>query len=373
MLARDLPPQLDRPVIGIITTNINEHSVFQNGLYQNIYHLYNLVEALGMNAVLLVNDKPEVQADFMRQLTIMTVEDLIRRPIPLTAVIEAGLSTADHIRKFMKACGGRVLRIYLGNVYNIDIETPIYYNPINFTHHVIGTTDYILTSPHYSHYIEYLAAVDHVDISQAVIAPYVWDPCFLTEWGSNVPSWRPPACDEPPTFVIMEPNISFQKHGVAPLLVLEKWVLANSITKARIVVINGDRLRAAPYYVELEKQLDIFKKGFIESRPRMTVREVMKEFPSATVMCYHMDNELNYMTLEFLYAGYPIIHNAATWRNAGYYYNDLTGAAAACQTVRQHSNIQAAYRSQTQEIFWKHSIHNPAVQEKWREILIGTQ
>lgn len=369
LLAHEIPDIIKRPVVGIVTAQLTDNSIFQNGLYQNIFFIYQLIEAIGCIPILIINEKTTISS-FMSNINCITVDELVRNPIPLKIYLEVGLSTAPHIRKFMRTCGARIARLYLGNIFNIDVETPLFYGPMNFNHHVVGETDIILTSPHYSHYSDYMASLDGIDTSNVHIAPYIWDPYFITKQHTDVLSWIPPT-DSCPTFIIMEPNISFQKNAIVPLLALEKWATDNSIENARIILINGSRLAISTYYKQLTEHLTIHKRGFIESRDRMNVRDVMKEFPSATIICYQKDNELNYMTLEFLYTGFPVIHNAKTWEHAGYYYTGIEGCAAALQTVRQHEDRQTVYRSQTQQIFWQHSIHNPTVQQTWYNILIN--
>jgi hypothetical protein len=57
LLARELPNIIKRPVIAIVTAQITEDSIFQNGLYQNAYFIYKLIEAIGCIPILIVNEK----------------------------------------------------------------------------------------------------------------------------------------------------------------------------------------------------------------------------------------------------------------------------------------------------------------------------
>ena len=300
----------------------------------------------------------------------MTVEEVVNHPIPIDFYLEVGLSTSPHIRKFMQSCGARIARLYLGNIFNIDVETPLFFKNMNFSHHVGGNMDTLLCSPHYAHYAQYMCALEHMELTAAQPTPYIWDPCFLTKWGSSVLSWAPPTSNAVPTFIIMEPNISYQKNALLPLLILEKWAIENAIESANIIVINGTRLKESPYYCQLIKQLEISRRGFIQHLGRKSVRNVMTKWPSATVLLHHKDNELNYMTLEFLYAGFPVIHNAASWRDAGYYYtgDSICQGVTGIQDAAGHADRLTVYRSQAQQIFWKHSIHNPTVQQGWYTI-----
>jgi len=354
MLARDLPPPDKRPVVAIVTAEITKDTLHRNGLYQNIFFLYLLFESMGAIPIFLVNEKGSFVFDSAR---CYTFEEFIGKPFRLTAFIEVGLNTQPHIRRFMRTCGAKIFRLYLGNVFNIDVETPIYYAPLNFTHHSTGDTDCILVSPHYSHYSDFLSSIDKTD--RCEIAPYIWDPYFIQQ----CTTWRPTGPSTKRQFIIMEPNISFQKNALLPLLALEK-------TGAdEIIVVNGDKLIASPYARGLIDSLKIRDK--IVVKPRMTLAEVTREWPAATVISYHKDNELNYLTLEFMSLGFPVIHNAATWKNGGYYYagDSINDCAAAIQNARQHAECLSVYRSQVQGLIWGHSIHNPQVQQQWAELL----
>ena len=155
----------------------------------------------------------------------MTTEQVILQPIPVVALIEIGMSIDPLLREFVKMLGGKLIKLYLGNILNIDIETPIFYPGMNFAHHVIEKIDKIWVSPHYGQHAEYAAHINHVTPPQDLthmIAPYVWDKCIVTRDGVENLKWslRTPEND---TIVIMEPNISFQKSSFVPLLAVEQW------------------------------------------------------------------------------------------------------------------------------------------------------
>jgi hypothetical protein len=68
-------------------------------------------------------------------------EDLQAAWIPVYGYIEIGMSIDPNLRKFLKMIGSRFVRSHLGNILNIDVETPIFYPDMNFAHHVIGEID----------------------------------------------------------------------------------------------------------------------------------------------------------------------------------------------------------------------------------------
>ena len=78
------------------------------------------------------------------------------------------------------------------------------------------------------------------------------------------------------------------------------------------------------------------------------------------------------MTLELLYAGFPVLHNASIWGNYGYYYEgaDLEAAGRLYDSVRQHHNNRLeTYKSHARALAWRHSPYNPEIQRAWKELL----
>jgi hypothetical protein len=275
--------------------------------------------------------------------------------------------------------GGRLLKVYLGNILNIDTEIPIFMPGNHFAHHVVGNNDMILVSPHYGQHAEYASYINHVvppkDLTK-IIAPYVWDPNILTRNGSRVLQWRTPSAPEEEVFVIMEPNISFQKSGLVPLFLLEKWyreVGKPKGWKGKIQVVNGERYSMVPHFVHnIMPLLDIFKDARVELLGRLDIVSALTSWPSATFILYNMNNEFNYMTLELLWSGFPVLHNSPSWLDYGYGYQeaDLAAGAALIETVRKtHADTLETYRAHASMLAWRYSPYNPEIQEAWAKII----
>ncbi len=374
---KDIPDRKDRKVIVFATSKITEKSIFTNGLFQNIYFLYKLAETIGFTPFLLFNDRdpPESLPDFMKSIRTLTISDLVKIPIPIYKYIEIGMSIDPTMKKFLKTLGARVIKLYLGNILNIDIETPTYYINQNFAHHVVGDTDEIWVSPHYEMHREYASVLNHVSPSAETnkIAAYVWDPMFLTKFGTQAPKWIPRNPEAPLQILIMEPNISFQKSSIIPLLICEAFAQTNPNIKLDIKVINGYRLQQIGYAYEcFLPRLKIFRDGAIELCERTDMRSAMEKYPSAIPICHNYNNEYNYMQFEFMYAGYPLIHNSPSWKQAGYYYNEDSieeGLAALVQAIQGHADNLDIYMGQVRTIMHRYSIYNPKVQEAWIKLL----
>lgn len=375
---QETPKLTERKIILLATAAITDDNIFSNGLFQNVFFFLKMFEAMGYLPILIVNEKPKSLdkiPEVLRSCRILCVEDLIKQPIPVAAYIEIGMSIDIIMRKFLNMIGCRTYKLYLGNILNIDIETPIFYPGMNFAHHVVGEIQDVWVSPHYDQHAEYARAINGIDPASTAprIAPYVWDSCVLTDDGKRNLTWRPKKDDETDTFVIMEPNISFQKSCVLPLVILDKWYRANPTWKGKVVVVNGERAFQVPYFREnILNKLDIYKAGHVQIVGRMDILSVLKSYPSATFLCHQFNNEFNYMVLELLWAGFPVVHNSAAWGEFGYYYkgSDIEAAVNRIELIRsRHAEMLEVYKSHARTLAWRHSPYNPDVHRAWKSLL----
>lgn len=375
----NIQPMLQRPAVLIATASISDSNIFNNGLYQNCFIIYRLAEAIGWLPIFIVNEKPkslEGIPELLRGCRLAEVDDILKTPMPVKLYIEIGMSISSNLRRFMKMMGAKTTKLYLGNILNIDIETPMFFPGMNFSHHVIGEQDEIWTSPHYLMNMEYAAALNQVEPEKetAKIAPYVWDPCILTDDGRRHVSWRPRLEGEKPTFIIMEPNISFQKTSIIPILIAEEFARKHPGYDFELVILNGERLTASGYFKSNIEPCLRGLAGKIKYAGRHDMITVMRSYPHATALCHHFNNEFNYMVLEFLHAGYPVLHNCGAWSDFGYYYpeNDTAaGMAQLEQSVLFHAERLEAYKAHAKALVWRHSIYNPDVQKAWRDLMEG--
>jgi hypothetical protein len=377
-----LPHQFARPVLLLATASISDSNLFNNGLYQNCFIIYRLAEAIGWMPIFVVNQKPkelEGIPEMVRSCRIAEVDDILQAPIPVKVYMEIGMSISPTLRNYMKMLGAKNVKLYLGNILNIDIETPMFFSGLNFSHHVIGSQDEIWVSPHYYQHLDYAACINHVEPVEgksAIVAPYVWDPCIITDDGRRNLTWRSRRPGERPTVIIMEPNISFQKSSIIPILIAEEYARANPDFDFQLVILNGDRLTASGYYkANIEPSLSLAKKDRIIYEGRNDMITVMTKYPHATAICHHVNNEFNYMVLEFLYAGFPVLHNCTAWEDFGYYYpaNDTRkGSSRLDYTLKEHGSILEQYKGHARALLWRHSIYNPDIQKSWKGLLEGS-
>jgi hypothetical protein len=374
------PALKDRKVVLLATATITNDNLFSNGLFQNVFILYRMFDAMGYAPILVIHEKPsnlDKIPVMLHPCRMMTTEQVILQPIPVVALIEIGMSIDPLLREFVKMLGGKLAKLYLGNILNIDAETPMFYPGMHFAHHVIEKIDKIWVSPHYGQHAEYAACINHLtppaNLSD-MIAPYVWDKCIVTRDGQETLNWKPRAAPEDDVIVIMEPNISFQKTSFIPLLAVEHWYRSNNRTwKGKVIVFNGERMGSSPHFSEnLEPILDIFKDGRVEMKDRSDILSILKAYPSAIFILHQVNNEYNYMSLELLNCGFPAIHNSEMWSSFGYSYNGNNVVEASKQLAAAydfHSERLEMYKAHAQTLFWRHSPYNPDVHAAWEELL----
>ena len=373
-----VPTIPNRKAVLLATATITEGSIFTNGLFQNIILFYRMFEAMGWTPLLLVNDKPKKIEDVpeqIRRCRILTAEEILKQPIPVYAYIEIGMSIDPGVRKFLKMIGAQVCKLYLGNILNIDVETPIFYPDMNFAHHVVGEVDKVWVSPHYAQHDQYACSLNQVPLHgpETQVGAYVWDPTFLTNEGRRNITWRPTMPGEKEVLVITEPNISFQKSAIVPLALVDRWYRKNKGWNGRVVVVNAPRIMQIPHFKQnFYDTLDIVKDGKVELAERKDIITTLNTYPNATFVCHQFNNEFNYMVLEMLWAGFPVLHNSKSWGDFGYYYpgSDLDAGGAMITAAREHHQDRLeVYKGHAQALAWKHSPYNPDVHVAWEKLL----
>ena len=371
------PPTLNRRAILIATASINSQNIFTNGLFQNIYLIYRMAEAVGWLPIFLVSEKPKTIDEIptvLHSCRIASIEEMIKNPIPIGIYLEIGMSIDAQMRRFMKSLGARICKLYLGNILNIDIETPIFYFPLTFLHHSTGEQDEIWLSPHYLQHAQYAAALNDIEPGSKSqrIAPYIWDPSILTDDGRRQLSWRPTQAQEKEIILIMEPNISFQKSSLVPIMAAEAFCRKNPDWNGEVLVVNGEKLLQSQYFVpSIFQHLEAVKCDKMKLVGRKDMKDIMAKHPNFTAICHQVNNDYNYMTLELLHAGFPLIHNAVSWKDYGYYYaeNDIQGIVDQLEFIRtNHANRTEVYKSHSRALAWRHSVYNPDVQKGWKEL-----
>lgn len=369
-------PKSEKKIILLSGSKIIKQNIFVNGLIQNVYILYKMFESMGWTPILIVDSLPESVndvPDYLLSARMMTLETVYKSSIKPDVLMEVGMSIQTDVKQKYRNNGTKVVRVYLGNILNIDVETPIMFNSLFFPHHLLGALDDVYVSPHYAQHAQYARAVNKHGITDTNdnIVPYVWDSTILTDQGNRNFRWK--STTNSPTFLILEPNISFQKAALVPLCIVENWYRKNPTWDGKVVVVNGHSLLNYDYFKSsIGPTLNIIKDNKVEFKSRMSIVEVFNEFPSGIPICYQWNNEYNYMVLEYFHALYPVLHNVSDWKQCGYYFENSNiddGERVLDYIINNHKDCLEIYSSHVSCLLWKHNPYNPDVHEAWGKII----
>ena len=366
---------LKRQSIILATNDVNDDTLFRNGLTQNIIVLYDLFESIGYSSYLLQFSMPGTEKKpFIKNYKVITTNEIIKGTLDIKAFIEIGMSIDSTTRAYLRSCGAKIIKLYLGNILNIDIESIQNFHSLFFSHHVVGEIDEIWTSPHYKQHIDYAAVLNRTEIKNSRVVPYVWDSYFITQYGTkDTIEWTPPHSWTTQDIVIMDPNISFQKCFFYSLLLCEAFSKKYPEWKGNVQIINGDKIKLEMNNINfILPSLSLYKNNRVILHSRKNIHTILKDHPSSCFITHQWNNDFNYMTFELLYCNYPILHNSSGWSNFGYYY-DINDWDKAIETMyralKDHKQNLNIYKSHAANLFWTHSPHNPEIQKEWKAIL----
>jgi len=357
----------------LTTVRIPDEHIWANGLFQNVYVIYKMLEVAGFQPWLLVdNNENNKDAKIHEKFRLTDFKTYVQSPFRVVGYVEMGMSCDPSIRKFFRGMGAKVAKLYLGNILNIDIETITFYHGVNFSHHVAGELDEIWVSPHYDIHAEYAGSINGL-WGKTRIAPYVWDPLFIQELGHIYEDGGLHA-SSPRNFVIMEPNISFQKNALIPILALEAYYRSSPDLIEGITVINGNKFKDNNYFkASIAPTLSLLQSGKLHLMPRAHIINVARVLRSAIIIQHQVNNEYNYSFLEWITMGFPVVHNIARFKDFGYYYesNDFIAATEQIKNiVANHGRNKEAYLAHAKQLTWRFSVYNPENAKAWSSLIL---
>jgi hypothetical protein len=365
-----VPIEPFKPIF-LTSIRMEEGQLWTNGLFQNIFMLYKLFEIAGYAPFLLVDDnKKHEHSKLFDKFRTIDANEWIAKPFKVHAYIEMGMSCGTQIRQIIKRSGAKMFKLYLGNILNIDIEIPMFSPATNFCHHLVGEIDTILVSSHYDFHQEYAASINKVYPS-VLVTPYVWEPFFIEDL-ANTYIHRHYA---PYSFTIIEPNISFQKCSLIPIMICEAFYRRSPEKFQEVAVVNGAKLLDSHYFkTTILPTLDIYKAGKLHLLQRSDTRSLAKAMNSNILIQHTVNNEYNYIFFEHLLMGFPVIHNFPRFSKYGYYYEGdsiKNGLMQIDAIIEKHGMREETYKAQVKQLAWNFSINNPANIKGWIDIIEG--
>lgn len=355
-----------------ITTRVS-HTVFSNGLLQNILSLKDLYKNLGHDVFFIAESKElNNYVDHKAfNCPIFTQEELYFNNLHIDFIFHVGWDLpAEFLKKLKERKGDfKLISIHYGNhlfsdLYYFKEEG---YSPLNS----IGE-DAVWTSPHFENSIPYLKSFYNTD--KVFICPYIWSSCFIEEENFNLPEGLSAfySSNRNPVALTLEPNLSPYKTALIPLHIYKLYKEKNKLSPL-------NKINVACFKHLSEKTLGqrmlsrIFKNLQSEINLKNRVNFVKELASDSThIISHQMHVGLNYIYLDAAYFNIPLIHNSDFIKDFGYYYPDfdcVEGAKKLKEAVSCHSQNIESYKQDCANLIHKYSLTNSTNINGYKELL----
>ena len=225
--------------------------------------------------------------------------------------------------------------------------------------------DEVWVSPHHEYHLSYIQTL--FQNNNVKIMPYIWDSAFIQHAAEKIPSenlfFTPENRefkDKASSVCIFEPNLSFSKNFLIPLSICERAYAQYKIDFVGVNVFNCKKIRNHKYFTSLTEKLSLVKDKKTYFNNRWAFIDAIERWGGA-IVSHQTINELNYLHLECLYLGLPLIHNSKPLEEAGYFYEGFDikeGADQLNLAILRHGELFDYYQGRAKECIAKYSIYN---------------
>ena len=341
-----------------------------SGVYQNAFFLHDILIKCGYSVEFITPEWPGKKIP--RKYVITKYSDSIKKSYEVIIMVGSAISESD-IKKYLTANSKcKFVLLHLMNKYHEHMFHSLHKSQ-KFPEEVSCLIDEIWTSPHFAQFLPYLEIIYGCDIP-VKISPYIWDSRFLSEEIDKLKGKKgSPKFNKPlqRRICILEPNVNLSKACLVPLLICEKLYRKDPSLIEFVTVFCADTIKGNQYFVNLIKNLSLMKDNRIFFNQRWNTPYALSKFGGTVVSHQHL-NDLNYVHLESLYLGVPIVHNSDFLSDSGYYYPDFDIAAAADQlslSIQNHEKNIKPQWGQSTHIFHKFSVFNRINISKYKTLI----
>ena len=300
-------------------------SVFSNGCVQQPLFLRKSLVNAGFEVDFLGTEKDYREFEFTRDpivLTDSTTDFSAYACVVLaSAVLVENENNAPYLRN-MERYGVHIVSFICGNIYVLLQEEFVFSKHNIMAHYIQPYKHRNMIMEMYDYASEYLNVLSD---TKTDVVPYVWDPDVIDSYvKSNQLLQRLGDDRSKINIMIWEPNMSIHKNAFVPLLICEDYYRRYGNLNKVYLVCCQDIQKKHP---ELTSRLRIFKDNRVESFGRIIMPYMMdiisrnNNYLSVT-LSYTMLNSLNFLHLEMMYLGVPIVHNNEPFEKNGMYYKD---------------------------------------------------
>ncbi|MEH6640059.1 MAG: DUF2827 family protein [Porticoccaceae bacterium] len=341
-----------------------DSAMFSNGLSQNIKFFYDLLETMGHKPHFLVQ-KPVATRRLQlngNQYRAVTHDTILESKTPFSLIFEVGVTICQADRERLREkIGAKIISLRYGHSMLMDMEQMCHQEtlPIGLYE---KEPDAVWASPHFKNSYSYLATVYNAPVREC---PYIWEPDFVST-PFDATDYR-----DKPDIYVMEPNISILKNALIPLAIIENIYRSEPNVFGKATILNGTHFQNREYFLSnIVRNFDslISHADKVYFTGRYKFDEVFQK--RDILLGHQMGCELNYLYLEALWKGVPLVHNSPAFKEAGYYYPDCEVFEGRDQCLKAIRDKAVGTRQKQNKAFiQRFSIHNKTVQQGYRELI----
>jgi hypothetical protein len=373
--------------IGITMHIKKETNLWANGIGQNAINLIKLLKKSSNNyKIVVLNsegaiDSEKEKPDYLRSVDILDLNTSYNS-VDLMIVF-SWYPTPGQLEDFKKSKSKRLVSYKCGNDIMYAMESMIFdqKTTVRFDEQVMDEIWYIPQNN--------IMNRDYYSITSrkpSIPIPFIWNPglldneltkidinYYITKKGKKNKEYQP--WKHSKSIGIMEPNLNTQKTFLVPALIAEECYRMNQDKSKidKVYITNMSRIKE-------NRQVDLFLKPFdldkdkkIRVESRYQTSYILSQYFDILV-CHQLQdmNALNYLYLDAIHMGYPVLHNAMLCKDLGYYYerNNIKEAASMLDyIIHHHDEDLHKYNAKNRAKILRYHSDNPALVETYDTLI----
>lgn len=372
----------EKITVGILTSP-DAGGYFSNGLHQNAFFLYRLLEKIpNIKPVLTYHERGDVEKPTSnveifgeKAYNINLFYDKYHLDVLLCVSTILPPDLSCHLRKHKV----KIVAVIYGNRYVMDQEATCFGHlvPAEGAHRNSAAqglrredadVDAVWMSPHFSWQKDYIK--HRYKAPKAFVCPYIWGPELLMSQYKDHPYYK--RYKEGPFFrkgnpnnknvFATEPSINVLKTSLFAFQTAN--IICDSPNFNEILLFGSRNLKKHnPFVSNYFESLPLHKKKKVIFEARWRFSVITKH--AQVMFHHHFMNGLNYTMLEAATLKLPIVHNSEFMSDMGYYYKmaNISDAASQLELALEHEHREDIedYNQQNYEVvdrFYYGNYHN---------------
>lgn len=362
--------------VGITINNVeNPFDIETNALLMNAFILYDILSKInGITPFILpLTHTYKKSVNFYSKKYNVLNKDDSQTYKDLDIILQCFTDLDNDTKKMLKSINPDIkfALILYGNPYYIDMSNYLYLEKENKETLNIKqdySNDFIGMSPHFKRSLSYVKMKYKND--NVSICPFIWEPYKMLSFNifDNINF-------DTLNIGIFEGNILPVKTCIIPMYIAEKFELMYPNVIDKLHITNCRNFINKPSFIKRVQNLNLSKKNkIIFTEPAVKIYQYLKENNINCVISNQIHNELNYLYLELMYLGIPIIHNSPMIKKYGYYYEELNideGFKKLEEVHKYHLGNLQEYTKLSEECISNFSIKNKKNIEGYRNFIFN--